>query len=250
MGRFELIARLGDNTSPEAVAALAELRHAPIDGYSDGLKRVSAEQQRKRVEEAFQPATLDHVAALTRDEAPRSAADLQAVILEELEVIQRQLRPGGDAGEPWRGFFNDKGDPHGEERCRDHLHVLLRERMLFGITLRPEGHLAADKEADLVAELGNTLMVPIEIKGQWHRDLWHAADTQLDRLYAADWRADRRGIYLALWFGDAGKRLAAPPRGTPRPTTPGGLREALIAKGEAARQGQVEIVVLDLSRQE
>ena len=162
-------------------------------------------------------------------------------------MLQRQLLSGGDHGESHRGFFDNR-KPGRKEWCRDHLYVLLRQRMPFGIALRPEGHLAADKEADLVAELGNALMVPIEIKGQWHSDLWHAADTQLHRLYAADWRAERQGIYLVLWFGEVGKSLKAPPRGTPRPTTPADLREALVAASSAAQAGLVEVVVLDVSR--
>ena len=117
-----------------------------------------------------------------------------------------------------------------------------------GIAAEPEGAAADRKAKDIACSLRPDLMVPIEIKGQWHRDLWHAADTQLERLYAADWRADRRGIYLVLWFGDAGKRLAAPPKGTPRPATPEDLRRALIAQSTAAQQSLVEIVVLDLSR--
>lgn len=38
-------------------------------------------------------------------------------------------------------------------------------------------------------------------KGQWHPDLWTGADDQLNELYAQDWQAKGRGIYLVLWFG-------------------------------------------------
>jgi len=71
---------------------------------------------------------------------------------------------------------------------------------LLGIQCAPEGHLAADKRADIQCSIGQ-LMLLIEVKGQWHKELWTAAETQHDRLYAPDWRADRCGVYLALWFG-------------------------------------------------
>ena len=43
---------------------------------------------------------------------------------------------------------------------------------------------------------------------------------QLDRLYATDYAAERRGIYLVLWFGrnvHASKKAKAQGRGRKRP---------------------------------
>jgi hypothetical protein len=95
------------------------------------------------------------------------------------------------------------------------------------------------------------MRIPIEVKGQWHPALWHAADTQLDRLYSSDWRADRRGIYLVLWFGDVAapsKKLKRPGDGSPLPRTPEELRIALIDRSKAAREGRVKVFVLDVAR--
>ena len=244
-----LIARLGDDTSPQAVAAMATLRDAPADGYTNGLKRIAAEQQRKRVEETFRPATLADLAAVTGDAVPRSAADLQPLLIEELSVLEKRFAPGGDNANPIAGFYKELGKtPKGENDCRDHLLALLRGQLLSGITAEPEGSAGGRLACDIACSIGSTIRVPIEIKGQWHKDLWHAADTQLDRLYTQDWRAERRGIYLVLWFGDAGKPLHPPPQGTPRPSTPEELRDALVANSDAARYNLVEIIVLDLSR--
>ena len=242
-----LMARLGSDISDTAIRLMAELRDAPEDGYTEYLRNVSAEQRRKRVEEAYCPSTLGEITAKLRDEAPHTAADLQSVVMEELAVLARRLAPGGDNANPITGFFSPTR-PRGEEACRDHLLTLLRGQLPFSITAEPEGQAADGKANDIACALGPNLMVPIEIKGQWHAELWKAADTQLDRLYASDWRAERRGIYLVLWFGDSGKKLKAPPRGTPRPNTPDALRSALIAHSQAAQAGSVEIVILDLSR--
>lgn len=239
---FDLIRRLGNDTSEEGIAHLAALRGAASDGYTESLRIITAEQEQKRVEEGYSPVTLEQLRRVVEGAAPATAADLQATMLEELEQVQAKIT--SDDVDSRRGFF-DGDSPFGEERCRDYLIGLLRQDC-EGITLAPEVHVAGDKEVDIGCTVGK-VRVPIEVKGQWNDSLWHAADTQLARLYSSDWQAEQRGIYLVLWFGGAGKPLKAPPRGTPRPTTPQELREALIAHSTAAQDRRVEIVVLDLT---
>ena len=119
----------------------------------------------------------------------------------------------------------------------------------LGVLCAPEGHLADDRRADIQCTISE-LMLPIEIKGQWHPDLWSAAETQLDRRYAPDYRADRRGIYLVLWFGKdvpPSKQLKGQSRGVKRPSSPVELAVRLRAKLPPRLQALIEIVVLDLS---
>lgn len=242
-----LIRRLGNDFGEDSVAALMRLRAAPADGYSESVKIVIAEQARIRVEAAYSPPTLEAINAITRDLFPVSAADLQALVLEELAIAQAKIK--SDDAESWRGFYDDNSVPFAEERCRDHLLGLLRQgakRMTFA----PETHVAADKEVDISCSAG-ALRMPIEIKGQWHSELWRGADMQLDALYTRDWRAEGRGIYLVLWFGNQqqpNKRLKKPVRGTETPKTAEELREMLIAESKSAREGRVVIFVLDLVR--
>jgi hypothetical protein len=172
---------------------------------------------------------------------------MQAFMMEELETVQAKIR--SDDAESWRGFYDDRGVPFDEERCRDHLLGLLRQAS-EGITLDPETHVAGDREVDITCSV-DALRMPIEIKGQWHPGLWHAADSQLDRLYMQDWRAGGRGIYLVLWFGQnqpPNKCLASPGRRAERPQTPDELREMLVARSMATREGRVLVFVLDLVR--
>jgi hypothetical protein len=167
-------------------------------------------------------------------------------MLEELAVIQRKVR--SHPADWYRDFYADDV-PKDEEACRD---MLLK---MFGdypcnILCVPEGHLADDKRADIQCTF-NKLMLPIEVKGQWHEDLWDAADKQLEKLYSNDWRADRRGIYLVFWFGQevpTNKKLKSPGRGIDKPATAEELRLALNERSLAAKEGRVEIVVLDLVR--
>ena len=238
-----MINRLGDETSNEAITALVALRDAPNDGYSELLRVVGAEQKRKRLEANWCAPDLATVSSAVHDAAPTTAAQLQAVVLDELARVQRQLR-GGDV-DWYRDFFNGS-TPRREDDCRDSLIKMLRP-LAFGIQALPEGHLADDKRCDIICLLGD-IMVPIEIKGQWHASLWTAADEQLDRLYVNDWRAEC-GIYLILWFGTGSpKALKPPPRGIARPGSAEELRNALMQRSATTRDGRVEVIVLDLER--
>lgn len=240
------IARLGNDLGPDAHRTLRELRDAPGDGYTDRIKIALAEQQQALIEASYQPMAFGAIQAIVTNQAPASIKDLQAFMLEELSVVQAKIK--GDDAESWRGFFSDNGEPHDEERCRDHLLGLLRQGDQR-IHLEPETHVASDKEVDITCRV-SSLQLPIEIKGQWHRELWTAADQQLDKLYATDWQAGHHGIYLVLWFGDQvpeNKRLKNL-RGQGLPGTPDELREALKAGSTAIQQGRISIFVLDLER--
>lgn len=238
-----LINRLGDDVSDFAIAGLTALRDAPQDGYSERLRVAVAEQKRKRVEADWIAPDLPTIASAVADTPPTTASQLQAVLLEELLIVQAKLR-GSDVD--WYRDFSNAGRPRVEDECRDALLKMLRP-LPFGIEASPEGHLADDKRCDIVCTLGN-LMVPIEIKGQWHPALWTAADRQLDRLYTNDWRAER-GIYLVLWFGrDSSKPPVGPPAGIAAPQSADALRDALAARSATTCEGRTEVVVLDLTR--
>ena len=242
-----LIKRLGNDPSATAAQAIRRLRDAPSDGYLDTIKMVAAEQARLRIETSYSPPTLEAIAAITRDVAPVTMPDLQKFMLEELNVVQRMV--SSDDVESWRGFYDDRHIPHNEEWCRDHLLLLLRQTCR-DITLTPEVHVGGDKEVDIGCAVG-MLRMPIEIKCQWHRELWHAADSQLDKLYSQDWSAEGRGIYLVLWFGhqdNPSKRLRTPDRERTIPTSPQDLQQMLTSSSRAALDGRVEVVVMDLSR--
>jgi hypothetical protein len=243
---IHLIRLLGNDPGHDASAALAHLADAPSDSYKEIIRAVAAEQRCVRIESIHTPPDLATIASIARDDLPSSAPDLQGFLVEELAVVQAKIR--SDDVESWRGFYNDAGIPYEEERCRDHLLLLLRQGSTE-VTFTPEVHVAADKEVDIACSVGN-LRLPIEVKGQWHRDLWHAADGQLDRLYANDCRADGYGIYLVLWFGDhvaKNKRIRPPGRGIDCPRTPDELCAMLASTSRAVRDGRIEVVVLDLS---
>lgn len=238
-----LIMRLGDDTSSAAADALVKLRDAPSDGYTDVLRVAVAEQKRKRVEAEWRSLELNTVISAIKDSPPTTASQFLAILLEELATVQAKIK-GSDIN--WYRDFFDGGEPAVEERCRDTI-IKMFGMLPFGIKAMPEGVLADSKRCDIICLLGD-MMIPIEIKGQWHRDLWTAADNQLDLLYTNDHRAER-GIYLVLWFGDGTiKPLKAPPKGVTLPSSIDGLRDALVGLSASTGDGRTEILVLDITR--
>lgn len=246
-----IVAQLAKNPSDEASRALERLKNAEQDSYTDLIKTLQYEQKQIRVESLYTPPIIEQIKAISEDLAPQSIFDLQAFILEELTIVQAKIR--SDDAESWRGFYDDNAKPYKEERCRDHLIGLLRQGS-NEVVYEVEVHEADDKEADdKEADIGCTigqLRLPIEVKGQWHPELWIGADNQLNKLYAQDWRAEGRGIYLVLWFGSRtdNKKLKSRGRGQLIPTTADQLKEMLIESSQAAKTGQIEIVVLDIER--
>ena len=113
-----------------------------------------------------------------------------------------------------------------------------------------EADMPKTKRADLAFAHGQ-LQLPMEVKGQWHKDVWDAATGQLDLQYLIDWRSEQRGIYCVLWCGDlpskSGRRLKAPPKGLKTPKTPDEMREMLIARIPESRRPLIDVVVLDLT---
>ena len=241
-----LINRLGGLTSNDAIKKLAALRDAPDDGYTDYLKRTFAEQAQKVVEKKYVPMTANQVAAVLNERPPSSIGQLQEVMVEELTKAQRKIR--SHPVDWYKDFFKD-GNPKDEEACRDTLLKMFGDYP-NGVHCEAEGHFADNKRADIRCTI-DQLMLPIEIKGQWHRELWQAADTQLGRLYSTDWRAERKGIYLVFWFGDDvpnNKRLKTLKGANKQPTTAEELRLELIENSADARQCNIEIFVMDMVR--
>ena len=93
-----MISRLAGETSDEAVVELRALRDAEPDSYTELLRTVASEQAQKRAEERYEPPDVTTLAAVLADAPPRTPEDLQAVMLEELDVVQAQ------AARPPRGL--------------------------------------------------------------------------------------------------------------------------------------------------
>lgn len=244
-----LISRIARDPSPEAEAILRRLRDEQADGYLGTIQHAIASQHRSRLEANYQSPTLQSYKAVLSDTGePQNAADLQAIILAELTFLQERLY--GDAENVVNNFYTDAGKPRDENGCRDQLLIALGPNLPFGIQKPLEVAMPQGKRGD-AAFVWRDIAVPLECKGQWHNDVWTAAETQLDRYYAIDHKAAGKGIYLVFWFGPdapAGRRLKLPPGDMPKPVSAEEMRVALEGGLPESRRADIAIVVLDLTR--
>lgn len=240
------IAELASDTSDAAIAALADLRDETSDGYTNALRKASADQLQARREAEFEPLELSDLAAVLHAAPPTTIQDLRAIALQALETVQRQVR--GDDVDTARLFY-EGSTPLAENRCRNVLTTLLRGVLPFEIDCVPERAMPNGKRADLALTIA-ALQLPLEAKGQWNPQLWTGATDQLDRLYTKEWRASGAGIYLVFWFGPHvadGRKLKGPPKGIDTPTSPEALEAALFAGLPELRRADLSIFVFDVS---
>jgi hypothetical protein len=244
-----LIDSIANDTSVEASNTMQALILEPSDSYTKLIQHMAAEQRQKRAEEEFAPLTPKGLGELLTEGPPSNADDLKSLVLEELAVAQKKLI-GNDVDEI-RDFWSDVGVPYDENRCRDRLAAMIGpELMRYQVQRITEADMPKTKRADLAFACGQ-LQLPMEVKGQWHPQIWDAATDQLDIQYLIDWRSEQRGIYCVLWFGDlpskTGRRLQAPPKGLKRPKTADEMRKMLIERIPEARRALIDVVVLDLA---
>lgn len=244
-----LISRVADDASAEASEAMARLVAGPSDSYAELVRHMAAEQRQKRAEEDFSGLAPGELAALLEDGPPGNIEDLKALVLEEMDVARRKLI--GDDLDSVVEFWTDAGIPRDENRCRDRLAAMISPELArYDIQRITEADMPQTKRADLAFVRG-AMQLPVEVKGQWHTDVWDAATGQLDVQYLIDWRSEQRGIYCVLWFGDlpsaTNRRMKAHPDGLPVPQRAEDMRTMLIERIPEARRALIEVVVLDFT---
>lgn len=247
-----LVNRISTLTSPKATLILEDFVSRPaFASYNDNVRNALANQRaRRREAEYVQPDWSQTVNALCNG-PPASAADLHAVLASHVRDANTKI--AGDNADLFKHFWNEDSyrrldSPKVEEGCRDALLFLLRPRLIpLGIALEPEGHMAADKRADLVALFKGNLKAVAELKRDTHADVWTALITQLDRLYTRDPQTSGFGLYVVFWFG-AKRRgsVTVGPQGQ-KPKTALEMEAMLKASVPVQAKERLDVVVIDVS---
>ncbi|MCG4256748.1 NACHT domain-containing protein [Acetobacter senegalensis] len=245
----ELISWVANDASDEAVEAMDRLIATQSDTYTNLIRHRAAEQRQKRVEEKFSPLMPSGLSKLLKDGPPNNIKDLKTLVLEEMEIAQRKLT--GDDLDSVAEFWTDNGVPRDEIRCRDRLAALIGSELYrYGIERITEADMPHTKRVDLVFARGR-MQLPVEIKGQWNKDVWDAAISQLDAQYLTEWRSEQHGIYCVLWFGEiqakTNRRLKLHPEGLDAPQSAEEMRAMLIDRIPEARRAFIDVVVLDFT---
>jgi hypothetical protein len=235
----------------EATSALkALLEDAALGTYQDSVRRALANQQERFREVTYCQPNWEETLATLANGAPANVADLQVLVMAHLHDVRKQIDSGNT--DSFKRFWNEdqygrKACPKPEESCRDVLVDMLRPRVQpLGIAVEPEGHMARDKRADITVFFRGIKLV-IELKRDYHADLWTAAENQLDRFYTRDPEAAGYGIYGVFWYGDSRPKSMAP---SPEGKVPGyaaELERMLVQSVSAEKRTRIVIIIIDVS---
>jgi hypothetical protein len=246
---------LAASPAPDAGRTIAELVRVPgLAPWLPLLHHARATHARTLRDVRFQYPPASAVREALAGGEPATAADLRALVVEELHRLSADLH--GSDSTPWKSFWNidqKTGTPMGpraENDCRDYILERLRDRLhpyrVGAVT--PEVRRSEGTRADIVVTDRAGHNIPIEIKRHSHRDVWTAAATQLQG-YSADVGAGGFGIYLVLWFGADARSGTVPgrPAGGTKPTSAEEMTTMLCEDLVAYQLTQTDAVVFDVS---
>ncbi len=244
---------LAADSSPDVGTQLERLENEnSLATYRDLIRHHRAQYEKQQRESSFTFASPGHVAETLLNRAPATPSDLLAFIVDHFGVLAHELTR--TQRERYRAYWNEGEHrqlikPKHEEDCSGLLAEDLQNRVQApGLIVTVEHHMVEDKECDLVVLQGLERLLPIEVKHHYHRELWTAWHTQLDRLYTRDAKAGGLGVYLVLWSGQAkDRRMPKLPNGVNRPASAAELQSALESLIPKADRDRLRVVVVDIS---
>lgn len=246
------IRQIERNTDPSVTTLLDEcLEMAVLADWHPQLRHAREVQARSAVDNTFEHPSIGQVLALLTGGAPVNAADLRAILVDELRRLARNLR--ADHESPWLDYWNTDAaakpvDPKVENAVRNTTLTKLRDALgkyRIAVTLA-EVQRKDGTRVDLYTATHNGRNLPTEAKRHYHPDLWTAAKEQLQE-YTTSEGATGDGILLVFWFGDDWT-------GTParldkiKPKSAGELEALLISDLSPELRKTTDVVILDVSR--
>lgn len=236
---------IGGAPSRVATAALEHLIAVADPSYVDPLRHALALQMRARRDSEFTPVSVSGLTAVVGGGLPSTIDDMRAFFGDRINMLIDRMH--ATSTDMWEAYW-DGAKPRGENFCRNRLVEHISGQLPDAIRFAPEMHMPQQKRADIAAILGS-IGLPVEIKGQWHLEVWTAPVEQLAARYLHNWHAKGRGAYIVLWFGNVPtKNLPAHPDGRARPKTPDDLRTMLIDRLPENLRNVIDVYVVDVSR--
>lgn len=243
------LSEIGNITTLEAQAELKMLKNCVHSSYTIFITNLLAEQANNIRDANYQAPVPADLLNIFQNKAPKNCKDLKALILELINEVQSKVK--SSELDSYKMFYEDGKNknprkPHGENYCRDRLADLLKPYVEpYQFRLDTEKDMPDDKRADLVCN-SSKMQLPIEVKGQWHDDLWTAMNDQLGDLYLKEYQSKGQGIYLIFYFGE--NTTKNPKRNDEyKPHNALQLQECLTACVEEKYKEGIDVFVMDLS---
>ena len=243
----KIVQSIEHHNPDEALSVLARLRDtAKYQDFAFDLKVIYAVQLRKKALKDFTAPTSDEVTLFFKQQNIVTVEALRALVLDELQIYQNDLN--GSETTSKSIFYN--GDIHlGEVDATlliaDRLRLCLKPK---NIVVTPEHQMQDAKRCDFTCAKvfdGTRKLLTVEVKGQWHSELFSAATDQLYQYYSKHPDAEQQGIYLILWFGPE-EEIAG--RKRKDITTPEQLKVEVEKNIPEQLRGQLDVFVLDVSK--
>lgn len=219
--------------------------------YRDYLLHAQSNQKVRYRESQFQRTNWKQALNTLKNQTPANVMDLYALLLDHLRDIANRITY--ENTDIYKQFWNENGNgqilvPKPEESCRNFFLELLRARLHpLQIICEPEGHMVSGKRADIIISLPG-IKIPIEIKRDYHRDVWSALNEQLDQLYTTNPDAAGYGIYLVFWFGASRPNaIPRPVKDTPPPVNARTMEDILNEVVPMVKRGRLSAIVIDVS---
>ncbi|GFM55804.1 hypothetical protein PSCICF_19820 [Pseudomonas cichorii] len=215
-----------------------------IDIHND-LKSLLATKVRQQSLRDFEPPSPQEVIELLDRDTVVNVEGLRKLILQELQDFQKAI----DGGEfnPVDRFYNGSkrlGEVKATEIIAERLSLRLEPQ---GIVITSEHQMKSENRTDFTATkiIGSKRrLLVVEVKGQWHKELYTAASAQLYERYSIHPDAEQQGIYLVIWFGS--DELVANKKNTTINSAPE-LKTSIEQTLPLELAGLIDVFVLDVS---
>lgn len=241
---MELISRLATFLRDEATTVIESLLQSDhLSTWRPRLTQLLYAQSFAKREAMFRHASLEQVLDTLKNGPPANVADLACITQERIRELAERIKYGNtnDFRQYWEEYPVKRQH---EETCRDRFLSDLKPLLAdLDIDAQPEGRYADEGRADIKVSFGG-YNVPIEIKCNDSRDLWHGIRKQLIERYTIDPDAHGYGIYLVFWFEY--EKTPPHPESGPRPRTPAELEERLnqLLRNDEERN-KISVCVVD-----
>lgn len=249
----KMISQVAELTLPEASNLLSRLLKCEhLITYREYLQHMLTKHHMRRIDAEFKQPTWEEALRALQNKTPANIADLHALVCSHVEDLKTTIKFTNT--DIYKRFWNEDyhariTTPKVEESARDVLIDLLRPKLSRQrISVDPEGHMVKDKRADIITTLG-PMRVVIELKRDYHENVWSALQDQLERFYTRDPGAQGFGIYAVFWYGKKRSpcRIPRPPLSISPPSSAEEMEHILNSLIAQDKQAKIKAYVIDVS---
>lgn len=213
--------------------------------YESELKSIYSNAIKRKGLEEFSIPLVSDVISFFQERSIVTVEDLRARVIEVFDEYQRELI--GSETNPKQKFYS--ADKHvNENTARDRIVEDIKNIFRkFDASINIESYMADNNRCDITIDKvfnGQQSRLVIEVKGQWHKEVFTAAEQQLNAKYSIHPDASQQGIYLVLWFGTSEKIANQTNHGIESPQD---LKRKIEEKIPMDLQKLIDVVVLDLA---